>query len=79
MGKCTFTLSENMKISFKFFNLIKTVSKPISKSVNATNNKQLECRTKEICKETGTELYQNHIGTHFDLKGVKVKMSPEDV
>jgi hypothetical protein len=43
MGKCTFAMSENMKIGFKFFNLIKTVSKPISKSVNATNNKQLEC------------------------------------
>lgn len=39
MGKCTFNMTDNMKIGFKFFNLVKTVTKPATKFVNASNNK----------------------------------------
>ena len=59
MGKCAFQITKNSKIGFKFFNLVKQINKPITKFVNASNNKQLEARTKNICKETGTELYQD--------------------
>jgi ATP-dependent DNA helicase 2 subunit 1 len=80
LGKCTFSLSPNMNIGFSFFNLVKSVTKPSAKFVNAANNKQLETTTKHICKATGTELYEDQIGCHYDLKGEqKVNITWDDV
>ena len=59
LGKCTFNLSEKMKIGFSFFNLLQKVGNPPTKFVNAKNNKQLESITKHTCKTTASELYEN--------------------
>jgi ATP-dependent DNA helicase 2 subunit 1 len=53
--------------------------KPGATKVNAVNNKPLKSTTRYICKETGSVLYKNQIGTFYPVGGEKVNIGPEDV
>lgn len=79
LGKCMFSVTNNMRVGLKFYNLTKMTKKPSAKFINKSTGKELKSMTRYTCKETNETMYRNQIGTHFPVKNKKVMISEADM
>jgi ATP-dependent DNA helicase 2 subunit 1 len=79
LGKCMFSVTNNMNVGLKFYNLTKMTKKPSAKFINKTTGKELKSMTKYSCNESNETLYRNQIGTHFPVRNKKVMISETDM
>ena len=70
LGKCPFFLTNNTKIYMNIYSSIRKIYKGKIYNVDAKTNKLLKSVNSIICKDSGTELYPEQVGT-FQLYGNK--------
>ena len=68
LGKCPFYLTNNTKIYMNIYSTIKKANKGKAFNIDAKSNKLLNSKNVITCKDTGTNLYPNQIGT-YELYG----------
>jgi len=79
LGRCPFFLSKDIKFNINFYAGLHKATKPKSYLVDGKTNKNLNVVNHAICKETGSVLYQNQIGTYQEYGGSKVIFSKDDM
>eukprot|EP01017_Pseudomicrothorax_dubius_P017726 TRINITY_DN1989_c0_g1_i5.p1 TRINITY_DN1989_c0_g1~~TRINITY_DN1989_c0_g1_i5.p1 ORF type:complete len:478 (+),score=131.50 TRINITY_DN1989_c0_g1_i5:857-2290(+) len=79
LGRCDFHLSPELKMGIRFYTMIHHTKKPYPVKLDAKSNKLLKSTTKPVCKETGSILYPNQIGTFFPLGGEKIRFNKEEM
>jgi ATP-dependent DNA helicase 2 subunit 1 len=79
LGRCPLYLTKDVKFTVNFYTTLKKTTKPISHNVDARTNKPLNTINQAICKETGSILYQNQIGTFHAYGDKKVNFSKDEM
>ena len=79
LGKCPFFLTNNTKIYMNIYSCIKKSNKGRIFNVDAKTNKLLKSATSIICKDTGSELYPEQVGTYQLYGNKKIIFSKEDM
>jgi hypothetical protein len=64
LGTCPFYLTNNTKIYMNIYSTIKKANKGKAFNIDAKSNKLLNSKNVITCKDTGTNLYPNQIGTY---------------
>ena len=79
LGKCPFYLTNNTKIYMNIYSTIKRANKGRAFNIDAKSNKLLNSKNIITCKDTGTNLYPNQIGTYELYGNKKIKFSKEEM
>lgn len=74
-----FSVSPQMKVGLKFYNLTKHTKRPIARFINKNTEKEIKSLTNYKCNETSNSLYRSQIGTHFPVRDKKVIISENDM
>jgi ATP-dependent DNA helicase 2 subunit 1 len=79
LGRCPLFLTKDVKFTVNFYATLKKTTKSISHNVDARTNKPLNTINQAICKETGSILYQNQIGTFQAYGDRKVNFTKDEM
>ena len=79
LGKCPLYITNNLKIYMNLYSTLKKSNKGRSYNIDARSNKLLNSINMMTCKDTGTDLYPNQIGTYQLYGNKKVKFSKSDM
>ena len=79
LGKCPFYLTNNTKIYMNVYSCIKKSNKGRIFNVDAKTNKLLKIANSIICKDTGSELYQEQVGTYQLYGNKKIPFTKEEM
>ena len=79
LGKCPLYITNNLKIYMNLYSTLKKSNKGRSYNIDARSNKLLNSINMMTCKDTGTDLYPNQIGTYQLYGNKKIKFSKNDM
>ena len=79
LGKCPFYLTNNTKIYMNVYSCIKKSNKGRIFNVDAKTNKLLKIANSIICKDTGSELYPEQVGTYQLYGNKKIPFTKEEM
>ena len=79
LGKCPFFLTNNTKIYMNIYSCIKKSNKGRIFNVDAKTNKLLKIANSIICKDTGSELYPEQVGTYQLYGNKRIIFSKEEM
>jgi len=79
LGKCPFYLTNNTKIYMNIYSCIKKSNKGRIFNVDAKTNKLLKIANSIICKDTGSELYPEQVGTYHLYGNKKIPFTKEEM
>ena len=79
LGKCPLYITNNLKIYMNLYSTLKKANKGRSYNIDARSNKLLNSINMMTCKDTGTDLYPNQIGTYQLYGNKKIKFSKNDM
>ena len=79
LGKIPFFLTNNTKIYMNIYSCIKKSNKGRIYNVDAKTNKLLKSVTSLICKDTGSELYPEQVGTYQLYGNKKIPFTKEEM
>ena len=79
LGKCPFYLTNNTKIYMNVYSCIKKSNKGRIFNVDAKTNKLLKIAISIICKDTGSELYPEQVGTYQLYGNKKIPFTKEEM
>ena len=79
LGKCPFYLTNNIKIYMNVYSCIKKSNKGRIFNVDAKTNKLLKIANSIICKDTGSELYPEQVGTYQLYGNKKIPFTKEEM
>ena len=79
LGKLPFFLTNNTKIYMNIYSCIKKSNKGRIYNVDAKTNKLLKSVTSLICKDTGSELYPEQVGTYQLYGNKKIPFTKEEM
>ena len=79
LGKVPFFLTNNTKIYMNIYSCIKKSNKGRIYNVDAKTNKLLKSVTSLICKDTGSELYPEQVGTYQLYGNKKIPFTKEEM
>ena len=79
LGKVPFYLTNNTKIYMNIYSCIKKSNKGRVFNVDAKTNKLLKIATSLICKDTGSELYPEQVGTYHLYGNKKIPFTKEEM
>ena len=79
LGKCPFYLTNNTKIYMNVYSCIKKSNKGRIFNVDAKTNKLLKVANSIICKDTGSELYPEQVGTYQLYGNKKIPFTKEEM
>ena len=79
LGKCPFYLTNNTKIYMNIYSTIKKANRGKVFNIDAKSNKLLNSKNVITCKDTGTNLYPNQIGTYELYGDKKIKFTKDEM
>ena len=79
LGKCPFFLTNNTKIYMNVYSTVKRSNKGKIYTVDGKTNKLLKGLNSIQCKETGTELYPEQVGTYQLYGNKRIIFSKEEM
>ena len=79
LGKVPFYFTNNTRIYMNVYSCIKKSNKGRVFNVDAKTNKLLKTATSIICKDTGSELYPEQVGTYHLYGNKKVPFTKEEM
>ena len=79
LGKCPFFLTNNTKIYMNVYSTVKRSNKGKIYTVDGKTNKLLKGLNSIQCKDTGTELYPEQVGTYQLYGNKKILFSKEEM
>ena len=79
LGKCPLYITNNLKIYMNLYSTLKKANKGRSYNIDARSNKLLNSINMMTCKDTGTDLYPNQIGTYQLYGNKKIKFSKAEM
>ncbi|CAG9331717.1 unnamed protein product [Blepharisma stoltei] len=79
LGTLNFMLSPTMKVAVNYYCMFRATKKPSPVKLHAKDNKKLKTITTWVCEETGKQLWDHELGFHYELGGIKIPFTKEEV